>query len=65
MFIPKQSSPLTKLRREGHAEERRRFWAATARGVMVVGLVLILLGVAYETALHLLQDLKVHLGYEE
>ena len=31
---------------------------------MVVGL-LILLGVAYEIALHLLYDLKIYLGYEE
>ncbi|MCY4429256.1 MAG: hypothetical protein OXC11_02535 [Rhodospirillales bacterium] len=48
-----------------HAEERRRLWVATAGGVVVAGLVLVPLVVAYEIALDLLHDLKVHLGYEE
>ena len=65
MFIPKRSSPLTKLRHEGRVEERRRFWAANAKGVVVAGLLLIFLVVGYEIALHLLHDLKAHLGYED
>ena len=65
MFIPNWSSPLTKLRREGHAEERRRAWVATGRGILVAGLLLILLVVAYDVALDLLHDLKAHLGYED
>ena len=64
MFIPKPSSPLTQLRREAYAQERRRLRGATIRGVAVIGLLLLLLVVAYEVALPLLHDLKTHLGYE-
>ena len=64
MFIPKPSSPLTQLRREADAQERRRVRAATIRGTAVIGLLLLLLVVAYEVALQLLHDLKIHLGYE-
>ena len=65
MFIPKPSSLLTQLRREDYARERRRLRAATIRGVVVIGLLLLLLVVAYEVALQLLHDLKIHLGYKE
>lgn len=65
MFTPNWSSPLLKLRRAGRAQDLRRQWAATAKGVVLVGLLLLLLLVAYEIALHLLYDLRIHLGYGE
>ena len=65
MFMPDQSSPLTKLRRAGRAQDMRRIGPATAKGIVVVGLLLILLMTVYEIGLHLLHDLRIHLGCKE
>lgn len=65
MFTPNLSSPLVKLRQADQLQNMRRLWAATAEGVVAASLLLILLLVTYEIALHLLHDLRIHLGYRD
>ncbi len=65
MFTPNRSSPLTELRRANLARDVRCFWASTAKGLVIGGLLLLLLMVTYDIALHALDDLRVRLGYKE